>query len=62
VIQLSPCCHYSIGEGARKEYPLGGTAWYQTYKINICEKCGNEVEYALLEDEETGEILGSVTL
>jgi hypothetical protein len=41
---VSSCCHRGIVAGHRKEFPLGGSTWYQTYKVDICDCCGMEVE------------------
>lgn len=41
---VSGCCHAEIVGGARMEFPLGGTTWGITYKIDCCSECGKEVE------------------
>lgn len=55
-MQVSSCCHAAIVEGSRNEYPLGGRTWSQTFKIDVCEDCGKEVEETLTACEECGEI------
>lgn len=52
---LSPCCKSPIVCGSVREYPLGRKSWYETYKIDICERCGKEVEEALEGCEMCGE-------
>lgn len=47
---ISHCCHAPVVEGTRKEYPLGGTVWFESYKIDVCDKCGKECE-AIAEEE-----------
>lgn len=41
---VSRCCLKPIVVGFNKEYPLGGTTWYQLFKADICEGCGREIE------------------
>lgn len=57
--RVSPCCQSSIVQGTKKHYPLGGTVWSESYIVDVCEACGKEAEYTLLQDEETGEIVGA---
>ena len=54
--QVSPCCHKSIVVSHRLEYPLGGRTWHQTFKIDVCEGRGREVEEYLSECEECGTV------
>lgn len=42
--QVSNCCLKPILVDWKREYPLGGRNWYQTYKVDVCEGCGKEVE------------------
>lgn len=48
MISVSGCCLKPIVVGNRREYPLGGSTWYETYKVDICEGCGKEVEEPVL--------------
>lgn len=49
--QVSPCCLSEIVQSTRREYPLGGTVWYESYIVDVCEKCGKEVEDPILVQE-----------
>ena len=41
---VSDCCLRPVTEGVKVEYPLGGRAWGIRYKIDVCERCGEECE------------------
>lgn len=41
---LSECCLREVLEGSKKDYPLGGSTWYISYQIDVCECCGKECE------------------
>ena len=44
---VSGCCHREIISTTKLEYPLGGTTWYESYKVDVCEGCGLEVDEPL---------------
>ncbi len=48
---VSPCCKAEIVQSSVREYPLGGSVWYESYLVDVCEQCGKEVEEALIEEE-----------
>lgn len=48
---VSGCCLKPIVASPKREYPLGGTTWYQTHKVDLCEGCGKEVEDPVLVHE-----------
>jgi hypothetical protein len=41
---VSQCCKASVSPDLKREYPLGGTMWSQTFKIDVCESCQKECE------------------
>ena len=41
---VSGCCLKPIETGAKREYPLGGSTWYETVKVDYCTGCGKAVE------------------
>ena len=41
---VSACCHAGIVGGIKREYPLGGSTYSISYKIDCCDCCGNEVQ------------------
>lgn len=41
---VSDCCGASVSTGTMKEYPLGGSTWYESYKIDVCDKCEKPCE------------------
>lgn len=43
-MKVSACCLKPIVVDWKREYPLGGSVWYETYKIDVCEGCGKEVD------------------
>lgn len=43
-MKVSICCLKPIVVGLKREYPLGGSVWYETFKIDVCEGCGKEVD------------------
>lgn len=41
---VSSCCHREIVESSKMEYPLGGTRWGISYKVELCSSCGKEAD------------------
>lgn len=41
---VSACCHRPIVAGSRLEYPLGGSTWAVSCKVDICECCGLDID------------------
>lgn len=41
---VSECCHRTVVVGSFKEFPLGGSTWYQSFKVDVCECCGKECD------------------
>lgn len=44
VYEVSECCCADIVQSKQTEYPLGGKTWGIDYSVDVCEKCGKEVE------------------
>jgi hypothetical protein len=41
---ISQCCKASVSPDLKREYPLGGNTWSQTFKIEVCDSCQKECE------------------
>jgi hypothetical protein len=41
---VSDCCKAPVLTGIKREYPLGGKTWHETFKVEYCESCGNECD------------------
>lgn len=52
---LSRCCHREIITTNTREYPLGGSTFFQTFKVDVCECCGLEIDEPLEVTECCGE-------
>jgi hypothetical protein len=53
---VSQCCKASVSTYLKREYPLGGQMWSQTFKIDVCDSCHKECETM-----ESCEVCGEVT-
>lgn len=53
---VSSCCHSGVSQGIHLEYPLGGVSHSIAYKIDVCEECGQPVEYLVEQCEVCGEV------
>lgn len=53
---VSNCCHSSIDQGIRLEYPLGGHTHSISYKIDVCSECGQPVDYLMEQCGVCGEV------
>ena len=52
----SACCHKPVVSSTKLHYPLGGRTYYESFKVDVCECCGMEVEDYVEECEECGEV------
>lgn len=52
---VSACCLKDIISTTKLEYPLGGTTWYESYKVDVCDGCGLEIDEPLEVTECCGE-------
>ena len=52
---VSNCCMASIEVGTRMEYPLGGSTYGISYKVDYCDSCGKEVDEVVEVTECCGE-------
>lgn len=52
---VSPCCHSGIGSGSKMEYPLND-GYGMSYKVDVCEECGREVENPVEQCMACGEV------
>lgn len=41
---VSHCCGAPIEQGARTEYPLGGSVWGISIPMEVCGECGREAD------------------
>lgn len=41
---VSSCCRGEVYRGQRREFPLGGSTWYETLIVEMCEICGKECD------------------
>lgn len=41
---ISQCCKAPVVPGIKREYPLGGHVFYESFLIDVCEACGKETE------------------
>lgn len=53
---LSACCMREIITTNTREYPLGGSTFFQTFKIDVCSGCGLEIDEPVAVTECCGEI------
>jgi hypothetical protein len=53
---VSNCCHSSIDQGIKREYPLGGSTYGINYKIDVCSECGQPVDYMVEQCGVCGEV------
>ena len=56
MIVVSKCCNRPIIVGYKHEYPLGGSVWRETFKVDICESCGRETTEYVEQCEVCGEL------
>lgn len=42
---VSDCCERMTVQSTKHEYPLGGTTWFQSFKVTTCTGCGQECEH-----------------
>jgi hypothetical protein len=53
---VSNCCHSSIDQGIKLEYPLGGSTYSIAHKIDVCSECGQPVDYMVEQCGVCGEV------